>query len=82
MSMSATNIPELDSLRIARRPAPKSGPKRRYGMMFVGFLTALALAAISYAFYVRRIGRPSPVETFVVDSTLRQRPSVLLTSSG
>lgn len=82
MSMSATNIPELDSLRIARRLAPKSGPKRPYGMMFLGLLTALALAAISYAFYVRRIGRPSPVETFVVASTLRQRPSVLLTGSG
>src|SRR5215467_2138893 len=82
MSMSATNIPELDSLRSARRPAPKSGLKRQYGIMFLGFLTALALAAISYAFYVRRIGRPSPVETFVVTSTLRQRPSVLLTGSG
>ena len=82
MSMSATNIAELDSLRIARRPAPKSGLKRQYGIMFLGFLTALALAAISYAFYVRRIGRPSPVETFVVTSTLRQRPSVLLTGSG
>jgi RND family efflux transporter MFP subunit len=77
---SATNLSELESLRIARRPERKT--RKPYLFFLVSLMVVVAFAGAGYAAYQRTLGRPPAVETVIVTARPADQPGVLLTGSG
>src|SRR5882672_6242995 len=79
---SAQTNRHLESLRIVRREQPV-GRGRHRNVTLVGVLAAAAiLAGAAYAVYSKTFGRPTNVETVVVETIQHGQPGVILTGSG
>lgn len=81
-AISANNLPELDSLRIARRPEQKKQTWKHYSLIFLILLVVAGLGLGGYTVYLRVIHRSLEVETLIVTSAVGEQPGILLTGSG
>jgi HlyD family secretion protein len=80
---SASQLHELESLRIVRHPEPERGNRRFTWYMLIGLALVVALAVVGTVVYRRTLGRPIDVATVAVWPTATaQQPGVILTGSG
>ena len=76
----ATNIRELESLRIARQEQVKK-PSRLVPAAITLMILAV-VGGVGYEVYLRTLGRPPEVQTAIVSVKAAAQASTLLTGSG